>query len=71
MRLLIHGMQSSGASLFSFLMSQEPETLAIVDCWGGIVPAFDDYAGDWAVGQNSHVHVLRLDMTSANVRQLK
>jgi len=46
MRLLIYGMQSSGASLFAFLLSQEPETLAVVDCWGGIVPDFADYAGD-------------------------
>jgi glycosyltransferase involved in cell wall biosynthesis len=46
MRLLIYGMQSSGASLLAFLMSQEPETLAIVDCWGGVVPSFANYAGD-------------------------
>jgi hypothetical protein len=39
-------MQSSGASLLAFLLSREPETLAIVDCWGGVVPDFANYAGD-------------------------
>jgi hypothetical protein len=25
----------------------------------------------WAVGQNSHVHVLRLDLKSANVQKIE
>jgi hypothetical protein len=54
MRLLIYGMQSSGASLFAFLLSQEPETLAVVDCWGGIAPAFDGYLGDIVLDRDDY-----------------
>lgn len=41
-RILIHGMQSSGASLFALLVGQIPRSLVVVDLWNPeIAPALD------------------------------
>lgn len=43
MRILVYGMQSSGASLFTFFLAQKPNTFAIIDIWGGDeIPKLED-----------------------------
>ncbi len=47
MRILVYGMQSSGASLFTFFLAQRPDTIAVIDLWDGVVaPDFTDAAKD-------------------------
>jgi len=47
MRILVYGMQSSGASLFTFFLAQRPDTIAVIDLWDGVVaPDFTDVAKD-------------------------
>jgi hypothetical protein len=45
-RTLIYGMQSSGASLFAYFLSQRPETIGIIDLWHGCLAP--DLAADTA-----------------------
>lgn len=33
MRILVYGMQSSGASLFTFFLAQRPDSIGIIDLW--------------------------------------
>jgi len=43
MKILIYGMQSSGASLLSWLLAQSPNSLAIIDLWSWEnIPDFSD-----------------------------
>ena len=47
MRVLVYGMQSSGASLFSFFLAQRPGAIAVIDLWDGFVaPDFADVETD-------------------------
>jgi len=32
-RILVYGMQASGASLFTYYLAQKPSTVAIIDLW--------------------------------------
>lgn len=45
MRTLVYGMQSSGASLFTYFLCQRPDTIGIIDLWsanGFVAPALED-----------------------------
>ena len=43
MKILIYGMQSSGASLFSYFLAQKPDSLAILDLWiGNEIPELNE-----------------------------
>ena len=33
MRLLLYGLQSSGASLFAYFLAQVPDSVAVIDLW--------------------------------------
>lgn len=47
MRTLVYGMQSSGASLFAFFLSQKSECVGIIDLWDGVVaPRLEDTEAD-------------------------
>src|SRR5690349_15288916 len=47
MRILVYGMQSSGASLFTYFLAQRPDTIAVIDLWDGVVaPDFQDVQKD-------------------------
>src|SRR5215470_2100880 len=37
MRILVYGMQSSGASLFTYFLAQRLDTIAVIDLWDGVV----------------------------------
>lgn len=36
MRILVYGMQGSGATLFSYFLCQDPNTIGILDYWGHV-----------------------------------
>ena len=43
MRILVYGMQSSGASLVTYFLAQKPNTLAIIDLWNNYeAPCLED-----------------------------
>ena len=54
MRILVYGMQSSGASLFTYFLAQRPDTIAVIDLWDGVVaPDFQDVQKDNAPSELS------------------
>lgn len=47
MRILVYGMQSSGASLFTFFLAQRPDSIGIIDLWPGfLAPRLEDTEED-------------------------
>lgn len=49
MKTFVYGMQSSGASLFTYFLCQRPDTIGIIDLWSGngfVAPPFEDIDKD-------------------------
>lgn len=47
MRVLVYGLQSSGASLFTFFLGQMPSSLVVVDTWiHALTPPLNDVHGE-------------------------